>query len=126
MSENLGSTQPNVTIKKSWRGRTFLFNALGLIVILFLAVLAGYRSALAVRQSTLSAAMAQDLGTQFQYALVDIEFQRYANARQRLEYIIERDPSYPGAQQKLTEVLVKSNVPTATITPSLTPTPNFS
>src|SRR5215208_2890868 len=129
MSENLGNTQPNITVNKvskRWRGRTFLFNALGLIVILFLAVLAGYRSALAVRQSTLSAAMAQDLGTQFQYALVDIEFQRYANARQRLEYIIERDPSYPGAQQKLTEVLVKSNVPTATITPSLTPTPNFS
>ena len=43
---------------------------------------------------------------QFQYALVDIQFQHYANAQQRLEFIIKKDPTFPGAQQKLTEVKI--------------------
>jgi hypothetical protein len=126
MSEDLGGTQPNIPVKKSRRGRIFLFNALGLIVILVLAILGGYGSGISVRKHTADSLQAQELGTQFQYALVDIQFQRYANARQRLEYILKKDSSFPGAQQKLTEVLVLSNAPTPTITPSLTPTPDFS
>jgi tetratricopeptide (TPR) repeat protein len=65
------------------------------------------------------------VGQQFQYALVDIEFQRYANAKQRLEWILQQDPTFPGAQEKLTQVLVSMNQPTPTLTPSLTPTPDF-
>jgi tetratricopeptide (TPR) repeat protein len=126
MSENLGSTQPSPTIKKTWRGRTFLFYALGLIVILILAILAGYASGISVRTRNQSSQISQQLAEQYQYALVDIEFGRYANARQRLEFIIAHEPTYPGAQQKLTEVLVLSNEPTPTLTPSLTPTPDFS
>jgi tetratricopeptide (TPR) repeat protein len=68
----------------------------------------------------------RQLGEQFQFALVDIEFKRYDNAQQRLEFIIDNDPTFPGAQEKLTEVLVLKNVPTPTLTPSLTPTPDFS
>jgi tetratricopeptide (TPR) repeat protein len=126
VSENPGSTQPNIPIKKrSTRGRTFLFNALGLIVILVLAILAGYGAAMTIRTDAENSGRAQELGDQFQYALVDIEFGRYANARQRLEYIIDKDPSFPGAQEKLTEVLVLSNAPTVTPTASLVPTPDF-
>src|SRR5215211_5591589 len=128
MSENLGNTQPNIAIAKPrpWRGRAFLFNALGLIVILVLAILAGYGSGISVRKSNESANISQQLGQQFEYALVDIEFQRYENAKQRLEFILEHDPSFPGVQEKLTQVLVLQNKPTPTITPSLTPTPDFS
>ena len=126
ISEHLGSTQPNVPMKKSRRGRTFLFNALALIVILVLAILGGYGSGISVRSNTEITVKSQQLGEQFQYALVDIQFQRYDNARQRLEYIIKNDPTFPGAQQKLTEVLVLMNAPTPTVTPSLTPTPDFS
>jgi tetratricopeptide (TPR) repeat protein len=68
----------------------------------------------------------QQLGEQYQNTLVDIQFGRYENARQRLEWIIAQDPTFPGAQEKLTEVLVLSNQPTLTLTPSLTPTPDFS
>jgi tetratricopeptide (TPR) repeat protein len=68
----------------------------------------------------------QQLSEQFQYALVDFEFGRYEAAKQRLEFIIQNDPSYPGAQEKLTEVLVKTSIPTATPTPTLTSTPDFS
>src|SRR6266545_5108905 len=126
MSENLGSTQPNITINKPRRGRAFLFNTLGLIVILILAIFAGYGSGISIRKNTQSSVISQQLGEQFQYALVDIEFLRYANAKQRLEFIIAHDPSFPGAQEKLTQVLVLINQPTPTLTPSLTPSPDFS
>jgi hypothetical protein len=126
MSENLGTTQPSLPVKKTWRGRAILFNVLGLIVILTLAILAGYGSGISIRRNNAAASLSQQLGEQYQYALVDIQFKHYANARQRLEYIIGKDSSFPGAQQKLTEVLVLMNQPTPTLTPSLTPTPDFS
>ena len=125
MSENLGNTEPNIAIRKSWRGRAFLFNALGLIIILILAVLAGYGSGISIRRNNESSSMSQQLGQQFQYALVDIEFQRYENAKQRLDFILAHDPDFPGVQEKLTQVLVLMNQPTPTITPSLSPTPDF-
>ncbi|MBI3739759.1 MAG: hypothetical protein HY258_11985 [Chloroflexi bacterium] len=62
---------------------------------------------------------------QFQYALVDEQFGRYDSARQRLEYIIQNDPSFPGAQDELAKVLVAMTIPTATSTPTLTPTPDL-
>ena len=125
MSENPDTTQPKIKTIKSGRGRTLLFNGIGFIIILILAVLGGYGSGLSIRRDTQTSVLAQQLGQQFQFALVDMQFGRYANARQRFEFIIAHDPSYPGAQQKLTEVLVLINVPTPTITPSLTPTPDF-
>ena len=126
MSENLGNTEPNVSIRKPWRGRAFVYYALGLIIILVLAILAGYASGISIRKSNESSTITQQLGEQFQYALVDIEFQRYENAKQRLDFILAHDPNFPGVQEKLTQVLVLMNQPTATITPSLTPTPDFS
>lgn len=125
MSENLENTQPSITIAKNGRTRSLLFTALGLLVILALAILAGYGSGISIRRGNESTTTSQQLGEQFQYALVDIEFGRYANAKQRLEWIISRDSTFPGAQDKLTEVLVLINQPTPTFTPSLTPTPDF-
>jgi tetratricopeptide (TPR) repeat protein len=125
-TETTGSTQPNKPIAKSGRGRRFLFNALGVIVILALAILGGYSSGIGVRKSNQSSVIMQQLGEQYQNALVDIQFQRYENAQQRLEWIIANNPSFPGAQETLTKVLVLMNQPTPTLTPSLTPTPDFS
>lgn len=126
MSENLGHTQPNIKVGRNNRARSLLFNAFGLIIILVLAVFGGYRSGIAVRRETQSSVISQQLGEQFQYALVDLEFGRYENAEQRLQFILAHDPGFPGAQEKLTEVLVLMRVPTPTVTPSLTPTPDFS
>jgi hypothetical protein len=126
MSENLGNTQRNIAIRKPWRGRAFLFNALGLIIILGLALLAGYSSGLKIRRDNQSASITQQLGKQFELALVDIEFGHYENAKQRLDFILAHDPSFPGVQEKLTQVLVLMNRPTPTITASVTTTPDFS
>lgn len=126
----LENTQPNQTInkenKKGGRWLRFLFNALGFIVILALAGLGAYQSAIKTRTDNQNAIVSQQLGEQFQLALVDMEFGKYENARQRLEFIIAHDPSFPGAQEKLTEVLVKMNVPTPTATVHPTTTPDFS
>ena len=126
MSENTESTQPNIIVSKPWRGRAILFNALGLIIILVLAVLAGYGSGISIRKNNETTTLSQQLGQQFEYALVDIQFQRYENAKQRLQFILAHDPGFPGVQDKLTQVLVLMNQPTPTLTPSLTPTPDFS
>jgi len=125
MSENLGNTQPSIKISKNMRGRSILLNAIGLIIILVLALLGGYQSGISIRRDTQSSVISQQLGEQFQYALVDIEFKRYENAQQRLEFIIAHNPDFPGAQQKLTDVLVLRNAPTPSPTASLVPTPDF-
>ncbi len=125
----LGNTQPNKTInkeKKSGRGRRFLFNAIGFIIILALSGLGAYRSAIGTRQANQDAVLSQQMGEQLQLALVDIQFGKYENAKQRLEFIIAHDPTFPGAQEKLTEVLVKMNVPTPTATVPPTTTPDSS
>ena len=131
-NNNSGSTQPSKAAKKNnpKRGRTFLLYALILIVILVLAIFSGYRSGIGIRRDTRAQAINQQIGEQFQNTLVDIEFGRYEIAKQRLEWIIENDPNFPGAQEKLTEVLVQINLqenyvpPTAT--PAPTSTPDFS
>lgn len=131
-NNNSGSTQPSKAVQKpkTKRGRTFLLYALILIVILGIALYGGYQSGIGIRRDTRAQAMSQQLGEQFQNTIVDIEFGRYEIAKQRLEWIIDNDPNFPGAQEKLTEVLVQINLqenyvpPTAT--PSLTSTPDFS
>ena len=126
MSEDLGSTQPNIRIKKAGRGKRFLFNALGVVVLLAIAIFGGYRSAISARQAHQVSVRNEELSEQLTYALVDIQFKRYENAKQRLEWIIQRDPSFPDAQNQLTNVLVLMNQPTPTVTPSPVPTHDFS
>ncbi|MFN8385301.1 MAG: hypothetical protein U0X92_02645 [Anaerolineales bacterium] len=126
MSEDLGSTQPNIRIKKAGRGKRFLFNALGVVILLAIAIFGGYRSAISTRQAHQVSVRNEELSEQLTYALVDIQFKRYENAKQRLEWIIQRDPSFPDAQNQLTNVLVLMNQPTPTVTPSPVPTHDFS
>ena len=126
----LGNTQPNKIVqkeqKKSGRGLRFILNALGFIIILSLAGLGAYQSGIKVRLDNQNATLTQQMTEQFQLALVDIQFGKYDNARQRLEFIIAHDPTFPGAQQKLTELLVMMNVPTPTATVPPTTTPDSS
>ena len=136
MSENTESTQPNPAYKeedtqpikpvKKSRWKSTLVSIVILLLLITLGGLGGYSSAIAARKSAEKETITQNLSDQFSYALVDIEFGRYDIARQRLQFIIDHDPSYPGAAQKLTEVTILSNVPTPTVTPTLTPTPDFS
>jgi tetratricopeptide (TPR) repeat protein len=118
-------TQPIKPAGKPSRWRSILFSALGILALLALGGFGGYFSGVGQRTSAQDALISGQLDEQYQFALVDIEFGRYDTAKQRLEFIISHKSDYPGASEKLTEVLVLSVIPTLTPTPTLTATPDF-
>jgi len=129
MIQNSEGTQPSKPIQKSGRGRSFLFTTLIILALIVITLLAGYWSGLSVRKQNESTVVTQQLTEQFQFVDEDIQAGRYEIAKQRLEFILAHDPSFPGVQEKLTEVLVKislsGNIQSPTPTPSLVPTPDF-
>jgi tetratricopeptide (TPR) repeat protein len=119
-----GDTQPLKPIKKAPRWRSILISVLGVLVLLALGVLGGYSSGIAQRRSAQRSIISGQLVEQFQYALVDEQFGRYEAARQRLEFIIQNDPGFPGAPEELAKVLVQLTIPTPSPTLPPTPTPD--
>jgi len=119
-------TQPIKPIKKKSRWLSILIGILGLLLLVGLGGFGGYQSGIGDRKSVEESIITKQLSEQFSFALVDIQFKNYEAATQRLEYIISKDPSYPGAQEKLTEVMVLSVIPTPTVPPTPTSTPDFS
>jgi len=125
----LESTQPGKPArKKKFRInlRPFLLGLLALIILLGLGGLGGYQQAISDRKHAQATAVSQQVTEQYVMALLDIEAGRYGAAKQRLEFIIESNPAFPQAGEKLSEVLVMMAIPTATITPTITPTPDKS
>lgn len=120
--------EPKTTppVKKTSLWKSILGGVLGFILLIVLGGFGGYSSGINARENAEDAILVQQLSEQYSFALVDIQFGRYENARQRLEYIIQKDPNFPGAQEKLTEVLVLSSIPTPTPAPTATATPDFS
>ncbi|HNK64566.1 MAG TPA: hypothetical protein PKL78_05140 [Anaerolineales bacterium] len=125
-SFNPEDTQPTKPVKKPSRWKSTLLGILGFLILIGLGGFGGYSSGIGVRKSTERAGLVQTVSEQYSLALVDIQFGRYEVARQRLEYVISKDPGFPGAQEKLTEVLVLSSAPTPTPTLAPTSTPDFS
>jgi tetratricopeptide (TPR) repeat protein len=122
----LDDTQPTRPARKLSRWPSILVSILGFLLLVGLGGFGGYSSGINQRVQAQESIVSKQLSEQYTFALVDIQFGRYDNARQRLEYIISKDPGYPGAQKKLTEVLVLSSIPTNTPMPTLTSTPDFS
>lgn len=125
MSESIGNTQPLKPIKKAPRWRSILISIIGVIVLLVLAGFGGFQAGIVDRKVAKDAVLSSQLAEQFKLALVDEQFGRYDAAEQRLNFIIQNDPSFPGAQTELAKVLVLGSIPTATPTPTLTPTPDL-
>jgi tetratricopeptide (TPR) repeat protein len=111
--------------RKTLAGRIgrFFLNILIFLLIIGFGIFGGYQSGIGIRQRAQTDLESQQLSDQFSRALVDIQFGNYDAAIQRLEYIIQVNPSFPGAMEKLTEVMVLSNIPTAT--PVVSPTPEL-
>jgi tetratricopeptide (TPR) repeat protein len=64
---------------------------------------------------------------QFALGLIDLDEERFDVARQRFEYIIQLDPSFPEAPERLADALLGLSEPLAAPTsPPVTPTPNLS
>ncbi len=125
MSELNPDTQP-VKRKKGQAG--FWISLVIIVVVIALGVLGGYQSGKMIRLNAQSTQVSQALGEQFALAGQDFAAGRYDVARQRLEYIIKNEPSYPGATDMLTKVILQLSItPTATLTPTptITPTPDL-
>lgn len=119
-------TQPISKVKKKNNWKSLLIGIVGFLLLVGLGGFSGYSAGISARKNAEAQIIDAQLSEQFSFALVDIQFKRYENARQRLEYIIQKNPKYPGAQEKLTEVLVLSSIPTAAPTVTPTATPDFS
>ncbi len=118
--------KPIKAVKKPARWKSNLIGIFGFLLLVGLGLYGGYRSAVQTRLQAERKVVSRQVSEQYEFALIDIQFERYDAAKQRLEFIIQQDPSFPGVSQLYTDLLVKSNMPTATPAPSLTPTPDFS
>jgi tetratricopeptide (TPR) repeat protein len=90
--------------------------------------LGGYQSGLNQRRAAQSTLVIQQLDEQYQLGIQAMNEKRYEVALQHFQFVVEHNPSYPGVQEKLTEVLVKLSItpsPTASPTPAYTPTPDL-
>ncbi|OJX46134.1 MAG: hypothetical protein BGO78_04425 [Chloroflexi bacterium 44-23] len=114
-------------VPKKLKPRRGIWYMLGIFLILIGAG-AGYffgaAEAMSNRTAEEEKAVIDIATTQFQLGIREFEEKRFENARKRFEYVIQIYPDFPGAQEKLTEVLfAQANVATPTPIPSPTPRP---
>jgi len=106
----------------------YFFPLLGAAILLFVLLLSafgGYEAGIGQRKKAERTQVSLAAADQFQLGLQDMAQGAYARARQRFEYVIQLDPGYPGASDKLAEVLLELSTtatPTLLPTASLTPT----
>lgn len=116
------------TVTKSQPER---FRVLRWVIPLTLGLLAlaaglGYLTGASEQQQTRQEEIRSIIAEQFALGLLDLEEERYQVARQRFEYIIQLDPTFPQAAEKLAEALLGLREPAAQPTaPVASPTPNL-
>jgi len=129
MSE-IHDTQPNAVIPsgKIRKHSSFWLTLLVFLLILSVGLFFGYQKGLAERRGAASIVLEQQLQEQFQMGVKALDSGLYQVALKNFQFILQKDPNYPGAKDKLVEVLLKLSLsPTgeATITPMVTSTPDL-
>jgi tetratricopeptide (TPR) repeat protein len=108
--------------------KIFLKILIGVAIILVgggLGVWMGYNNGVNIRVENKRQAITLEATKQFQLALADQAAGNFKTAQQRIEYVISLDPNYPGAVNKLTEIMMamgSAAIPTAIPTNMPTPT----
>jgi len=109
---------------RSGRRRRLPLIALGLLLLVALilsgAGFAGYQAGLSQRDAQAQSTQSAELDHQYQLASDDITAGRYEVAEARFEYILQLDPGYRDAAQRLAQVRAAM---AATATPTATPVP---
>ncbi len=101
-----------------------MITIIGILTLLLIGVFsayAGYAAGIDQRKEAETALTTVKSSEQFDLAVKDINDGQYQRARQRLEYIAQLDPNFPGLTEQLAIVLARINA-TATPTPEPTPT----
>ena len=102
---------------------------IGFIVLTFTGTVGlafGYISGSRDREDELTWAIANDIQTQYDLGLQDFEDGNYVLARERFDYVVQQDPNFPGAVDKLAETMILLSDPSIGVieAPLLTPTPS--
>ena len=123
------ATKPNLVRQDSKRKkRLWIWALLGLMLLITttgIGALAGYQSGSQAKQAWELAQGKQAIQEQFDLGVQDLSAGRYDVARQRFEYVLSQDPSFPNATEKLAQaiqVLYATATPTSP-PPTFTPTP---
>ena len=132
MSENeLKDTQPNPVqeepspaARKKFPGWLPVLFMLALIAV---GVLGGYNSGMGKRYSAQGTLVTGQLQEQFQLGVKAMDMGQYEIAKQHFEFIIQKNPDYPGVRSAYTNLIVQMQITptlTPTLTPTITPTPD--
>lgn len=111
--------------KKKGKGSIVGWIILGIVIMIGLGIaggVLGYNSAINARQAEYKRKSMMAAAEQYTMAISDIEKGNYANAKTRLDYVIEVDRDYPGAMETYQQVML-ALYPTASPTPMMTATP---
>jgi hypothetical protein len=109
--------------EKPRKPRRWISILLGILVVLVLGAsggFIGYQVAIGMRLQHQTSQVTLTAAAQFQLAQADIAAGNYDVARQRLEYVIQLDPNFPGGFDTLTQVML---VMAETAVPTIAPTP---
>lgn len=120
----LSDTKPR---KAKNRRVAVLVSALIIVAAAVFGGLGGYAQAMNTRMIAQQTSEGRTIAEQFKLAEKDFAEKRYDLARQRLDYILKNDQSYPGAVDLLTKLMVQMAVTpslTPTLVPTVTPTPD--
>jgi len=127
-TDNQSNQQEKITQRKPNR---LLFIVIGLLMV-FIAGGAGWffgsQEGQQLRDLEKNKTVLEHASTQYELGVRELEEGRFENARKRFEYVIQLMPTFPGAQEKLTEVLIAQsivNTPTPVPVPTMTATPDF-
>jgi len=111
--------------RSSWRPLLWLLPIA--LLLLGLAAAVGYFVGQSERDQAEIEQVSSIVQEQFALGLIDLDEERYDVARQRFEYIIQLNPSFPEAPERLAEALLGLSEPLAAPTsPPVSPTPNLS
>ena len=94
---------------------------IGVLVVIAVAAVGGwfgYENAISLRMEEYNSQVAIKAVTQYQLGLQDMVEGRYEMAKTRFEYVIQLDPHFPDAADKLAQVMLQ-----AAITMTVEPTP---
>ncbi|MEX1071717.1 MAG: hypothetical protein WEC37_03735 [Anaerolineales bacterium] len=114
--------------KRSGRVRWVIGSVVGLIVFSGLGALGGMQAGIFAREQEGRMQSAVEAYTQFQLGITDLQNGQCDIARQRFEYVIQLDPSYPGIVDYLVQAQLCTGVtaePAVQLTAGPTPTPDL-
>ncbi len=127
-NQDHSATQPIRTVRKPQiKKRISKIWILGipfaLLIVMGISVTTGYMQGIRIQDETEVVVVAQALKEQMDTGIDDLLAGHHDLARQRFEYILEKDPNYPGARELLDQTLLALNEPTPTPSPASSPTP---